>query len=169
MLCPKEDPDKVYANDLGPEHLDKFTWALYNILSTDLAEHTFAQIIDGLPTRDDIGADFTQVNAKVAQAYQDALPGSKDFNMRLLEVLAVTCHDIAALLHANTEPGLRQEGQDAETRKAALESRPTDFMHEDYDAWEQYPQGIADVVGYWAEYHLFGGVVLFDREILVQM
>lgn len=83
--------------------------------------------------------------------------------MRLLEMLAVACHDIAALLHANTETGLRREGQDAETRKAALEGRPMDSMHEDYSAWEQYPQGIADVVGYWAEYHLFGGVVLFDR------
>ena len=36
-------------------------------------------------------------------------------------------------------------------------------MHEDYHDLQQYPNGVADVVGYWAEYHLFGGVVLFDR------
>jgi hypothetical protein len=83
--------------------------------------------------------------------------------MRLLELLAIACHDIAALLYFNTEPGLRRKDQDAETRRAALQGRPTDFMHEDYFAWEQYPNGIADVVGYWAEYHLFGGVVLFER------
>jgi hypothetical protein len=83
--------------------------------------------------------------------------------MRLLEMLAVTCHDIAALVYANTQPGLRREGQALEQRLAALEGRPTDFMHEDYQNFQQYPNGIADVVGYWAEYHLFGGVVLFDR------
>jgi hypothetical protein len=36
-------------------------------------------------------------------------------------------------------------------------------MHEAYYDLQQYPNGVADVVGYWAEYHLFGGVVLFDR------
>jgi hypothetical protein len=30
----------------------------------------------------------------------------------------------------------------------------------DYD---QYPDGLADVAGYWAEDRIFGGVVLFDR------
>jgi hypothetical protein len=83
--------------------------------------------------------------------------------MRLLEMLAIACHNIAALLYFNTEPGLRRKGQDPEARRAVLQGRPIDFMHEDYYAWEQYPNGPADVVGYWAEYHLFGGVVLFDR------
>lgn len=36
-------------------------------------------------------------------------------------------------------------------------------MHEDYSNWEQYPNGVADMVGYWAEFWIFGGVVLFDR------
>ena len=83
--------------------------------------------------------------------------------MRLLEMLAVACHDIASLVYVNTQPGLRREGQSLDQRLAALEGRPTDFMHEDYLDLQQYPKGVADVVGYWAEYHLFGGVVLFDR------
>jgi hypothetical protein len=83
--------------------------------------------------------------------------------MRLLEMLAVACHDIAGLVYVNTQPGLRREGQNSEQRLAALEGRPTDFMHEAYYDMQQYPNGVADVVGYWAEYHLFGGVVLFDR------
>jgi hypothetical protein len=29
---------------------------------------------------------------------------------------------------------------------------PTVFFHADYDAHDQYPQGIANTVGYWAEY-----------------
>jgi hypothetical protein len=97
------------------------------------------------------------------QAYQNAPLDSHEFRMRLLEVLAVTCHEVAVVLYEHTKPGLRREGQSAESIIASLEGRPTDLMHEDYDAWEQYPNGVADMVGYWAEYHLFGGVVLFDR------
>lgn len=37
------------------------------------------------------------------------------------------------------------------------------FCHAWYRDYEQYPQGIADCVGYWAEARIFGGVVLFDR------
>ena len=83
--------------------------------------------------------------------------------MRLLEMLAVACHDIAGLVFVNTQPGLRREGQTLEERLKTLQGRPTDFMHGDYHDLQQYPKGVGDVVGYWAEYHLFGGVVLFDR------
>ncbi|KAM0541869.1 hypothetical protein ACHAPJ_013059 [Fusarium lateritium] len=40
---------------------------------------------------------------------------------------------------------------------------PTAFVHRSYIYHEQYPSGIADVVGYWAEGMIFGGVVVFDR------
>lgn len=36
-------------------------------------------------------------------------------------------------------------------------------MHKNYRDFEQYPNGVADIVGYWAEAQIFGGVVLFDR------
>lgn len=32
-----------------------------------------------------------------------------------------------------------------------------------YDDPKQYPDGNADVAGYWAEDQIFGGIVLFDR------
>ncbi|TVY13463.1 hypothetical protein LARI1_G009151 [Lachnellula arida] len=180
--------------ELAHDHLSTFKRTLTGILSTTLAERTFAQIIDGLPTRDDVGyfptysqeirdnaassaeamgaarrlrehfnTYTTLVDAKLAQAYQDASPGSGEFYLRLLELLAVACHDIAALVYVDTQPGLRRAGQSLEQRLAALEGRPTDLMHEDYYDLQQYPKGVGDVVGYWAEYHLFGGVVLFDR------
>ncbi|CZR55545.1 uncharacterized protein PAC_05433 [Phialocephala subalpina] len=189
-----EQTVKGSVNDLQADHLFAFNRTLSSILSTTFAERTFAQIIDGLPTRDDVGyfptyskeigdntasspeameaarelrehftTYITLVDVKLAQAYQDALPGSREFYMRLLEMLAVACHDIAALVYVNTQPGLRREGQGLEQRLAALEGRPTDFMHEDYHDLQQYPKSVADMVGYWAEYHLFGGVVLFDR------
>lgn len=37
------------------------------------------------------------------------------------------------------------------------------FCHPWYDAHDQYPEGIADSVGYWAEGRILGGVVLLDR------
>jgi hypothetical protein len=37
------------------------------------------------------------------------------------------------------------------------------FSHPYYGAEDQYPDGRADVAGYWAEDQIFGGVVLFDR------
>ena len=40
---------------------------------------------------------------------------------------------------------------------------PTAFCNSSYEAVEQYPNGVADVVGYWAESRIFGGVVVFDR------
>jgi hypothetical protein len=36
--------------DLGPDHFDILKQAIWNILTTDVAEFTYAQIIDGLPT-----------------------------------------------------------------------------------------------------------------------
>ena len=40
---------------------------------------------------------------------------------------------------------------------------PTLFRHEWYGDYDQYPDGVADMVGYWAEARILGGVVLFDR------
>lgn len=44
---------QVAINDLDLDHLDAFQISLWRILSTPLAEYTFAQIIDGLPTKHD--------------------------------------------------------------------------------------------------------------------
>lgn len=40
---------------------------------------------------------------------------------------------------------------------------PTLFRHHWYVDDNQYPDSVADVVGYWAEARILGGVVLFDR------
>lgn len=49
-----EQSVKVFVNDLDADHLAPFNRTLKNILSTTLAEQTFAQIIDGMPTVDDV-------------------------------------------------------------------------------------------------------------------
>ena len=40
---------------------------------------------------------------------------------------------------------------------------PTLFRHRWYRDYDQYPNGVADGVGYWAEARILGGVILFDR------
>ena len=40
---------------------------------------------------------------------------------------------------------------------------PTLFKHDWYGDYDQYPDGVADIVGYWTEGRILGGVVLFDR------
>ena len=37
------------------------------------------------------------------------------------------------------------------------------FCHPWYRDYDQYPRGIADSVGYWAEARILGGVLVFDR------
>jgi hypothetical protein len=50
-----EQSVKVSVSNLQGDHLFAFNRTLRSLLSTALAERTFAQIIDGLPTRDDVG------------------------------------------------------------------------------------------------------------------
>ena len=38
------------------------------------------------------------------------------------------------------------------------------FYHTSYLQFERYPFGLLDVVGYWAEAELFGGLLLFERD-----
>lgn len=40
---------------------------------------------------------------------------------------------------------------------------PTLFYHHWYINHEKYPNGVADMVGFWAEARILGGVVLFDH------
>ncbi|KAN0106808.1 hypothetical protein V8E51_009684 [Hyaloscypha variabilis] len=189
---------KITLSNLSTEHLQAFENVLSSIFSTDLAQLTYSQIIDGLPVRDvwnayacrrkDIEVHLEpcsesievwkafrdsfetqklQFNSSAVQGYQDTIPGTKDFHVRLLELVAVACHDTAVLLYKLADGGV---GSHAEKPPPLLNyagvplpSKPTDFYHTEYLAWEQYPEGVADMVGYWAEFELFGGVVVFDR------
>ena len=39
-----------------------------------------------------------------------------------------------------------------------------EFYHTNYKLFENYPFHLLNVVGYWAEAEIFGGVVLFEHE-----
>lgn len=68
--------------------------------------------------------------------------------MRLLEMLAMSWHDMTAAVYVYTRPGLLRGGQCLKQRLAAFEVRPTDLMHENSYEFQQYPNAIADIVGY---------------------
>lgn len=91
----------------------------------------------------------------------------------------IACHDIAVYLyqlddgahkHAEWEKW-HTEKLNALAKEDPEESRvhrfqygpPTPFFRSAYRYYTKYPNGLADVVGYWVEYEIFGGVVLFDR------
>lgn len=86
----------------------------------------------------------------------------------MIELLAVSCHQIAAYLFNLDDPVHKHrdyEGWIERRRQAEPDEyiAPTSFCHWSYLDADQYPAGIADVVGYWAEAKIFGGVVVFDR------
>lgn len=47
--------------------------------------------------------------------------------------------------------------------KVRYDPWPTLFFHPDFTSHEYYPNGLAEIVGYWTEDRMLGGVVLFDK------
>jgi hypothetical protein len=93
----------------------------------------------------------------------------------LIELVAVTCHQIAVFLFEtegekhkvaynawiSEQKQLRDAGSE-KYRFASVEPSVV-FYHRGYREYKQYPHGVSDMVGYWAEAKIFGRVVLFDR------
>lgn len=107
------------------------------------------------------------------KAYQDAPVGSEWFLARLIEIVAVAIHQIAVHLYSldschNEDDTIRTWTPPvrfvAGIRLADIPPPPSMFNHPYYTYPDQYPNGVADVVGYWAENRILGGVVLFNRK-----
>ncbi|GAW20479.1 hypothetical protein ANO14919_099850 [Xylariales sp. No.14919] len=122
------------------------------------------------------------------RSFQGGTLWSRRFQLRLLELVAVALHQLAVCLFQKdylplhdrfgapcqssdgasdvqavtswTPPPLKSSSAPA---KAPL---PTLFAHPAFIAHEQYPDGVGDMVGYWAEDRILGGVSLFDRSQL---
>jgi hypothetical protein len=87
----------------------------------------------------------------------------------------VTCHQIAVFLFdtegenhkAQYNEWLAEQQRLHDAGSEEYRYDPVEpsvvFYHRSYDEYDQYPHGISDMVGYWAEAKIFGGVVLFDR------
>ncbi|KAH7245733.1 hypothetical protein BKA59DRAFT_174148 [Fusarium tricinctum] len=187
--------------------------AVTNVLGTEVALLTYAQILDGLPTEQSL-LDSTDVctrckdhpvlamkhneicpgfvekarefrakfdiavlefELKALDKFQNAENGSEEFKLRLIELTVVACHQIGAYLFGLDDGAHKHDLYNnwremaMEERRNGVESRkyasitPTAFSHRLYRHFEQYPRGLADVAGYWAESKIFGGIVVFDR------
>lgn len=102
------------------------------------------------------------------------MPGSQTFKVRLIELVAATMHQLGALL-LRLDVYMHQGGrQDAERVHQHQEPplgldffvprpRVTLFSHHGYLAHDIYREGVADVVGYWAEDRILGGMAVFGR------
>ncbi|KAM0425393.1 hypothetical protein ACHAPT_009450 [Fusarium lateritium] len=107
---------------------------------------------------------------KAIRDYQRADTGSKAFNTRLVELVAVTLHQIGVLLF-QLDLRMHQGNVDSivNWRMPPVEGlvdvppRPTLFSHHAYLDADIYPEGVANIVGYWAEDRILGGVAVFDR------
>jgi hypothetical protein len=111
-------------------------------------------------------------------AFRRASPGSRAFKTRLIEIAARAVHQVAAILYKNN-PNL--SATSSLVRDVHMWEPPKDshwrtwwkfnpngppatlFRHNWYINAENYPEGAADMAGYWAESRIIGGVVLFDR------
>ncbi|KAI0385590.1 hypothetical protein F5Y04DRAFT_246226 [Hypomontagnella monticulosa] len=200
------------AECLDASHRDALNQAVSNILSTEIALETYAQIIDGLPLgnvawdryhhklrrghpisshrelcpgalecaqemRDAFNIDLLKFEPELLQAYQFAPTSSRQYQLRLLELTAISLHQIAAYLfrksacvhdlHHSAESGLTIKDitswQPPPDNWLPVTPWPTLFTHPGFTAVGQYPDGEADLVGYWAEDRILGGVMLFER------
>ncbi|KAJ3524581.1 hypothetical protein NM208_g12004 [Fusarium decemcellulare] len=199
------------VDTLGEDHKRIFIRALTNLLSTEAAEYTYAQILDGLPTEDSLRESYLRLqdhpvyelnhaelcegflekarefrahfdpaelrfDEHLLNAFKNTTSGTKDFHLRLVELVVVACHQIAAYLfdlddgahkHKLHDDWLQQQLMasilQSQTGRPSRFFPPAAFFHLSYVYPEQYPRGLADVAGYWAEGKIFGGVVVFDR------
>lgn len=86
----------------------------------------------------------------------------------LIELIAVAVHTTAAQLFKEVKGGLHPNEEYPpdefyEESRFLRRKKPTPFSLWRYDDPQQYPDGVADVAGYWAEDQILGGIVLFDR------
>lgn len=80
-------------------------------------------------------------------------------------MVAVALHQLAVLLHKQGGLQLHDDWKPwfEPGPWPDRDPCPTPFVHGWFREHKQYPEGAADMVGYWAEGRILGGVVLFDR------
>ncbi|KAF5541873.1 hypothetical protein FMEXI_7797 [Fusarium mexicanum] len=202
-------PEYVGLNRLEGYHHDALSLALRNVLNTDIALMTYAQIIDGLPTADVVWdrysatyepshpivnhktlcegalekakgfrAQFSMADVMVdlekLNAYQKVKPFSRSFQLRLIEMTACALHQIGVRLSQleKVHDPATTAGHDIESTVkwerppddlCRYPPKPTMFIATQFTAHDRYPNGVDDMVGYWAENRILGGVALFDH------
>ncbi|KAK4043659.1 hypothetical protein C8A01DRAFT_43415 [Parachaetomium inaequale] len=201
-------------NGLDSNRLDLLERAVHNVLNTEVALETYAQIIDGLPLADvahnqwtsphvrlppdhpinrhtslcpgvlerteqyrsEFGIHTLEFDENVVNAFQSAPFGKRHFQLRLIELVTLAVHQMAAqLFNKNLRTHDKHLGPSSDSIEAVvfwasqkpvhvsgvLNAEAHFFTHPSYDNLSSYPKRAGDVVGYWAEGRILGGVVSF--------
>lgn len=107
------------------------------------------------------------IDFQVLEQFQQTEHDSQQFNLRLIETTAVAIHEIAVIIHEHKNkshgedeirsvtlwqtPPLVLDGPDYHEVVPYLPPHPTLFFHYQYLNHENFPAGLADAAGYWAE------------------
>ncbi|KAG8168348.1 hypothetical protein KVR01_001097 [Diaporthe batatas] len=148
---------KTNIDALEEPHRNVIVSTVSKILSTEIAKTTYTQIVDGLPLPEvlrDVYGDLISPDHPVHQHAQ-LKHGALNTVCRLHDEFDpnILQFDVPDDFHGNLWWQFNRDGAPV-----------TLFRHPWYRDHMQYPHGAADVVGYWAENRVLGGVVLFDRK-----
>ena len=155
----------IVGDNVGPGHkaVQKFdemktAFALQDLIIELKVRSLFILILYSVQT------DLVQL----AQRYQDAAQGSRECLLHLLEIAAASVHALARSLYASSHETMDINPPEPQGGYLRLFDRTdafyVNFYHTNYRLFWNYPFGLLDVVGYWAEAEIFGGVVLFEHE-----
>ncbi|PQK17538.1 hypothetical protein BB8028_0008g00480 [Beauveria bassiana] len=104
--------------------------------------------------------------------YQSAAPGSRLFNTRLIELVSRAIHQIAVELAFLDQSPHKEDGLLAFSppesdwvfwKYSPNGPLPTWLHVQWYKNYKHYPNGPSDMIGYWAENYIIGGILLFER------
>ena len=105
---------------------------------------------------------------QLAQRYQNAPAGSNEHSLRLLQITAASLNAFAGKIYGSRHPDMEVFPIEPAENSLAVYLNTDDFYvkfyHTHYRLFQKYPFGLLNVVGYWAEAEIFGGVLLFERE-----
>ena len=98
---------------------------------------------------------------------------SPEYNLRLLEMTGASLHTLGGMMYLACHPETEPKPQEKELKDLSPEELDllfyqrnqgyVDFYHREYQEFKRYPFGLLNVVGYWVETEILGGVLLFDR------
>ncbi|KAF4339887.1 hypothetical protein FBEOM_6185 [Fusarium beomiforme] len=124
--------------------------------------------------RDNFAMADVKVDPEKLDRYRETIPSSRSFQLRLIEITACALHQIAVQLSQmqKMHDPATTAGHDVEAKMKwerppdgsyRVAPWPTIFVATQFTAYDWYPNSIHDIVRYWAENRILGGVALFDH------
>ncbi|RJE20484.1 hypothetical protein PHISCL_07176 [Aspergillus sclerotialis] len=111
--------------------------------------------------RDQFDPSHVSIKASSAEKFKRSAtqPPCKDFKHSLLDLVASMIHDLAISIFEGLH-GSRYQNKPHEGPENPVHP---DFRHPKYVHSRLYPRGPIELVGYWIEMRLFGGVIVFEH------